>query len=358
MAQEKELLWTNWNSTGMIGGCETFFSTLQKGFGGRVVGYDTAMTTLKITPPQQSYYRNANIDRSLWIAQYLEEIEKNFGDKRIVANDDIGLFFHRLRSKKAFIMQNPYKWIAEKLYAKKLYERNNFEEYAYIYPLAQRIGCRTGRVVCVSDYMRGYAEDVGVDCDRVIRHGVDVDFWTPVSEEEKMFLRDKYAIPRDKKVIVSVTKFHPLKYALLHPMVMEFKQYHWIVVFSSVNVQKIRSDHVTFGVNLPKDVMRELYRCADAFFLPSFCESFNLSAVEAAGCGIPFITTRTGIFGGEIPTSEGGVVIEPELVDCRNALNTFFDGSYDARKWVLDNKLTTDRMLGEYKEFFDEVFAE
>jgi len=58
-------------------------------------------------------------------------------------------------------------------------------------------------------------------------------------------------------------------------------------------------DACTFLGSVPYDRMPEVYRCADAFVLPSIAtpewqEQFGMAIIEAMSCGVPVVTTYSG----------------------------------------------------------------
>lgn len=66
-------------------------------------------------------------------------------------------------------------------------------------------------------------------------------------------------------------------------------------------------DRFVWVGNLPKELLREHYRAADVFLLPSQAEGHGLILREAAACGVPWVATDCTA----ISEAEGGYLIPP-----------------------------------------------
>lgn len=131
---------------------------------------------------------------------------------------------------------------------------------------------------------------------------------------KKSKVRDKWGIPRDKKVIISVGRNHPKKGFKDLILSLEFFKDIGNDNFTIVIVGKGTDELVNDAENIgqahnyfPIDVLAsfsengigtfpsieliELYKASDYFVLPSYIETYANVAVEAMAAGIPAICT-------------------------------------------------------------------
>ncbi|MBR6669087.1 MAG: glycosyltransferase family 4 protein [Clostridia bacterium] len=141
--------------------------------------------------------------------------------------------------------------------------------------------------------------------DRAIRlkTGVDTARFVPVDEAKKAALRKQYGIPEDKKVVLHIghlTAGRNLR------QLLKLKDVHIVLVSSSftlnvkdesLRAELLARDNVTLiETYLPQ--VEEICQLADLYFFP-VTEAYNcidvpLSALEAAACGKPVVTTAYG----------------------------------------------------------------
>lgn len=333
-----------------IGGCESFFNKLARLFNTRVVGLKEAYDT-GIKPANIEYYRNAHIDRSLYLVKYIKKYMESFDLDLVICNDDIASHFWRLGVPYISVFQNPYTDISEFLHKNGLYDLNTYDEFNYSYSLAQFIAGKNSILnVAVSKYMQDYVQKLGCDA-KIIEHGVDTSYWMPVTPEIKQALRIKYDIPQDKKVGIIVAKFHPLKYHFVPSLVHKFQDVFWIIILG--NYQTIPytpySKNVKVVWRANRDTMLELYQASDFYCLPSVYESFNLSAIEAASCDLPVVVTKTGYFTDK-DFSDMGVGCDREVKSYYSGVERILNEKFEPRKSIFRNDLTIERFNREWSD--------
>ncbi|MDO4903921.1 MAG: glycosyltransferase family 4 protein [Limosilactobacillus sp.] len=142
----------------------------------------------------------------------------------------------------------------------------------------------------------------GIDRDKItyIPNFVDSKRFYPVSDTERMELRDKFELPRDKFTVlgsgqVQERKGVPdfIKLARQNPDV----QFVWAGGFSFgrltdgyADLKKVVDNppaNLKFTGIVSRDEIAELNNAADVFLLPSFNELFPMSVLEAFSCGTP-----------------------------------------------------------------------
>ena len=76
---------------------------------------------------------------------------------------------------------------------------------------------------------------------------------------------------------------------------------------------------------------REVWGAADAFVLPSYSEGFSMAILEALACRLPTLVTTACHFP-ELATSEGGIVVEPDVEGVTSGLRELLDRSPGERR--------------------------
>jgi glycosyltransferase involved in cell wall biosynthesis len=351
------ILIVNWFKPNEVqGGCENVFSDLSKILDAKFVSISDASKTLGISFPPQ-YYRYANIDRSILLSKYINEYEKLYDIDIIISNDDCAAF---IESKAPIIIVcgNPYKWIANELYKRKIYNTDQYYEFGYLYPLMQQISMKKAKNIAVSAYMKGYITELGCECHKVIEHGIDTELFKPMNKEE---LREKYGIPKDATVAVSIQKFHGIKWHLMPELIKEFKDIFWIIVFAHPINKKIRAKNVKIFNPIPRNILPEIYNCADICIQPSILESFNLCALEAMSCNIPVVTGKTGWFwDAEAEGSYGRAVKEWSVDAYIKAIKEVLEikdnpDQIKPRQVIIDNEATFSRWSEDWKRLIKDV---
>lgn len=135
-----------------------------------------------------------------------------------------------------------------------------------------------------------------------LRTGVDTGVFLPVDDAQKAALRDKYGIPMDKPVVLHVGH---LKAGRNVERLLELRDdYLVLLVVSSATQQdaelrtRLESRPNIRIIDRYVQEIQELYQLADAYLFPveqeENCIDIPLSALEAASCGIPVVTTPYG----------------------------------------------------------------
>ncbi len=134
-----------------------------------------------------------------------------------------------------------------------------------------------------------------------LKTGVDTRVFSPCPPEEKAALRQKYGIPADKPVVLHVG--HLKKGRNIGQFAKLSEQYHGLLVVSTHRAEQQDEDlrqQLTGQKNLTlidgfQSNMEEIYRLSDVYLFPveekKSCIDAPLSALEAAACGIPVVTT-------------------------------------------------------------------
>ena len=141
-----------------------------------------------------------------------------------------------------------------------------------------------------SNYMSNMYSELGDFA--VIPLGVNSELFHPM---DKIQMREKYNIPKDRTVKIFVGSQHPVKgFEKIIKIINENPNIFWILVLKD---NKIPDGHnYKVFVKVSQNILSELYNCADVCVSRSITESFGLSLVEAMFCNIPVDVPKIGIF--------------------------------------------------------------
>ena len=121
--------------------------------------------------------------------------------------------------------------------------------------------------IAISNFMKEDMEKIGLSPDEIIPNPVDIDFFKPLMNKKKE-LREKYKIPRTKKVgiWVGATDNQVKNIGMLLEVMKVFnEEIFWILV--TKNETEVSNENICrsfYNVNMK--TMRDLYNCADFLF--------------------------------------------------------------------------------------------
>jgi len=162
----------------------------------------------------------------------------------------------------------------------------------------------------------GYPEEKII----VVPHGVDVEYYKPLTEEEREFLKSKLNLD-DKWILLFVGNSSPYKglHILLKEISFISRRNEILLFIAGVYNHEIRE--LLKKLDLEKIVqplgllnaekLKVYYQLADLFVLPSLYETFSLSTLEAMACGaVPVVSRYAGI-SEIIKTDINGYIVDP-----------------------------------------------
>lgn len=150
----------------------------------------------------------------------------------------------------------------------------------------------------------------------------------PVSREEKMRLKESFHVS-DKRVLIGVGMIRWDKGWDILISALECLDSKWKVFIVggaitpeySEQLRKLKLTNVEFVDFLDRKSLREYYRMADVFCLPTRHDAWGLVINEAMANGLPVITTRQCTAGVEMITDgENGFLYECEDVQCLKSI--------------------------------------
>jgi glycosyltransferase involved in cell wall biosynthesis len=172
--------------------------------------------------------------------------------------------------------------------------------------LADKIVALTKTYSEMSTFLRKFRRKI-----EIIPNGVDDKVFAPVSEKEKIRIKERLNINSEKIILFVglLDRFHAYKglhylIASSKKVVTRLKSLKFIVVgegelraFYQQMCKDLKvNDYFVFTGLVSREMLLLLYKIADLFVLPSttLAESFPLVLLEAMSSGLPIITTTIG----------------------------------------------------------------
>lgn len=159
-------------------------------------------------------------------------------------------------------------------------------------------------ILCLSEESReAFAGVIGIRAGQ-LQTGVDTTRFIPVSPEEKLALRRKYGLPADKPIVLHVG--HMKEGRNIRQLLKVDESFHVVLVVSTLTAEfedaelrhtlQQKENLSIIDSYIPH--IEEIYQLADAYFFPvekaRHCIDVPLSALEAASCGVPVVSTPYG----------------------------------------------------------------
>jgi glycosyltransferase involved in cell wall biosynthesis len=203
----------------------------------------------------------------------------------------------------------------------------------------------------MSEFAVKECEMMGVKAEH-LAIGIDTDSWKPPTPEEKQKLRESYGI-KDEFVILTVadnqerknlwgalssleilksTCKKPFKYWL----VTREKQYVGYRLRDLASNCGVLKELTIFERGMPFKMLWGLFAAADVFLLTSKAEGLGLPVLEAMGCGLPVVATKTGALIEHLKEHRG-LLVHPEY--------TFIDTWGNSRRDMIDRMKCATALL-------------
>ena len=208
----------------------------------------------------------------------------------------------------------------------------------------------------------------------IIPPGVDLELFQPTNKE---LARREINIDKDLKVILFVGRLERLKGldTLLEALSMiDQEEINLLVVGGMYNISEVSrlkklcneynlSEKVHFIGSISRSDLKYYYNSSDICVLPSYYESFGLSALEAAACGVPVVASKKGGLSSIVVDKKTGYLLQwrcpgpfvekLEILlkskDLRNSMGI------NARKHA--EKLNWDDSINNLKQLFNKLTA-
>jgi len=211
---------------------------------------------------------------------------------------------------------------------------------------------------------------------------VDTNLFRPVTNGEKMTLRDQLGLPGEMKLILFVGHFSWEKGT---DLLLNAWKRHVASTFPDTGIVFVGStkpDHYEVDAELVKDVQQlaqpyineriffiekthkieKYYQTADIFVLPSLREGLPNALLEAMACGLPVIFSRLrGITDWVVEEGVNGLLVEPGIRDdLGKAIKRILSDAVlaeslglQARETILDN-FSINKVAESYLQLYSE----
>jgi len=166
---------------------------------------------------------------------------------------------------------------------------------------------------------------VAVDAVRMIPNSVDTALFCPVTEREKIALRQKLQIPHASRVFVytgRLVSYKGLPLLLRAWKAIQSRQSNVMLLLvgtGGLDIDNCETDlrQYVSSNDLGRTVrftgeaqnVHEYLQASDAFVLPTENDAFPSSLVEAMSCGLPVITTPVGAISTIVTTGANGILV-------------------------------------------------
>jgi glycosyltransferase involved in cell wall biosynthesis len=194
---------------------------------------------------------------------------------------------------------------------------------------------------------------------KTIFNYINTSIFKPIENNKE--LRDKYQLPKDKKIILYIASnlndrskgIDKLK-EVAH--ILRDKEY----LFLTVGEGKIVGDNIkNLGYIHNKEKLAEIYALSDIFCFASSAETFLLTAAESMACGTPVVGFELPVVK-ELVDQSVGILTEnnaPSLAQAIDALlkdeNKRFKMGLAGRK-LIEEKYTKDIFCAQYKKLYEQ----
>lgn len=223
-------------------------------------------------------------------------------------------------------------------------------------------------VACTSNWLAGRVKQsiLGNKEIRVIYNGINENVFTPTA---KPYARKMLGLPLDKKILLfSASGSHKNPQKGGKYLLEAYKRLRNNDEYLFINLGAYKPGKQKNWIDVPyitdEKQLALYYSAADLFIYPSMAEVFGLVVVEAMACQTPIVAFNNTAMPELINHMQTGYLAENKKVeDFIEGIKTFIENDnlrknagIASRKRV-EEKFTLDRMINQYIELYQEVYA-
>jgi glycosyltransferase involved in cell wall biosynthesis len=326
----------------------------------KLVSYFDAAKAMNINrdPSTMGFFE---IEGSIILDEYIKKYEELFGLELLIKNALCGSFIKHHAPIISIVCDN-YIRGPEILFGNKFMDDFNHFRERIGFSHLQKTSIENSMITVfpTKQMADDYMKEFGKMEHKIIPNGVDTEKFKPFDGKTKEELKEKYMIPKDKKVGIWVGFFTPNHWAFMPQLIKEFPDVFWVLSFKhrlDDKALQIKSKNVRICYGATAELMPQLLNCANFLIDPAFWNNFGMINMEAASCNIPVITSRTGWFYDAQSGDIGEIVTKQEYEMYKKAVEDVIkkEFEYHPREVILQEKLTIDRWREDWKTLIKET---
>lgn len=356
----KNIVTVDYLDNDMVGGVQTEFKKIKALYPNtKHISYKTATSNRENKPIDNHARMSGEMDT------FLCGYERLIKPDVIIKNSNVATYHKPIVPQITILQDNNIK-SSRLLFDLGLYSKEQYSEYQHMFTMMQKTTMDNSDVVVAVS--REIAESYKDKTDTpivVIPNGVDTEFWTGLDKSVSDSIRTELNIPLTAQVGISVQKLHPIKgFHIMTEIARRMPDIYWIIVLVAPIAIKTRLPNVRLVYECPPDVLLKLYNASNFYVQTSINESYGLCAVEAMSCGLPIVSSNTGILHRTNMTTpktnmtEFGCLIDgydpDDFITAIESLDTGYF-IFKPRDYVLDNALTLDEWKTRWTFLIDNI---
>jgi glycosyltransferase involved in cell wall biosynthesis len=155
------------------------------------------------------------------------------------------------------------------------------------------------RLVFITENVRSVMSQIlTVPDSGIVPLGVDTNFFTPLSDEERNRLREELCPGQNGPIILFVGRMVEGKgVSYIRRLIADYPNWKWILVGRPDDFNPVEWEYpnLIYYARVSEDRLRCLYSIADLLIHPSRGEGFTLTASEAMACGTPVVISHESL---------------------------------------------------------------
>ncbi|MCO6432089.1 MAG: glycosyltransferase family 4 protein [Deltaproteobacteria bacterium] len=150
------------------------------------------------------------------------------------------------------------------------------------------------RNIAVSHHQAEWLRGIGIRVDKVVYHPVNTRLFCPADNKEKA--KNLIGLSPERITAISVGRFDKVKrFDRIIRLARRFPQIDFMLVGPRrSDFSYLPSNCYSYGP-IEEGILPDYYRASDLFIQTPSSEAFSLVLAEALSCGLPFLSTRTGL---------------------------------------------------------------
>ncbi len=191
----------------------------------------------------------------------------------------------------------------------------------FVYPLFKRVFAHASKVQAISNYLAGFAKDMGATCPVVVvPNGVGVEKFEIRDLQKEGAIRNELKIKDGEKIIITTSRLVPKNAVgdIIEALTYLPQNVRLLILGVGPLLGELRkksadvgvSDRVTFCGHILQEELPSYLHVADVFCRPSLSEGQGVSFIETMAAGVPIVATAVGGIPDFLHNGETGLFCE------------------------------------------------